>query len=567
MELLIILCVILALIVIVFARASYVQKKDHQRYVRRIRENYGTPIDLTKAKTPERYWHLGLYYEKHKDEYSVDDITWNDLEMDRVYQALNYSHSSCGEEYLYYRLRCPDQYKNQHALIEQEEETIAFLDSDEDTRVALEDAYTQIGYTGRFSLYQYLDFLSNLGQRDNLKHIIPNIFYLIGIGLIFWEAAVGVILLIMIMVYMFFTYLKEKSDNEPYLVSFSFILRLLSNAGNLNHILKGKAGSAELCALMKDKLDATRHLKRHPFFAKRNTGAGDPLSLITDYIKMITHYDLISFNRMLQDTRSHEKDIDEIYTVMGYLEYLLMVANVRASYECCVPEMKEKGFGIVTSKLYHPLIENAVSLDLEEKTPVLITGSNASGKSTFLREMGLSALLAQSVHTVFASSYQSEYFRIYSSMSLKDSLEAGDSYYMAEIRSLKRILEAMKLHPENRILCFVDEVLRGTNTVERVSASTQVLKYFADYDAMCFAATHDIELTGLLENFYHNYHFDEEVENNDISFSYMLKKGRATSRNAIKLLEIMGYEPEIVTKAQKISEHFLETGEWELVGE
>ena len=112
------------------------------------------------------------------------------------------------------------------------------------------------------------------------------------------------------------------------------------------------------------------------------------------------------------------------------------------------------------------------------------------------------------------------------------------------------------------MLCFVDEVLRGTNTVERIAASTQILKSLHKPGVCCFAATHDVELTGLLEAEYENYHFEEQIADGDISFPYLLMPGRATSRNAIRLLEMMGYSEEIIKKADDQAAEFLKTGVW-----
>ena len=192
---------------------------------------------------------------------------------------------------------------------------------------------------------------------------------------------------------------------------------------------------------------------------------------------------------------------------------------------------------------------------------VLLTGSNASGKSTFLKTVAINAILAQTIHTCLADSYSGGLYRIMSSMALKDDLAGGDSYYIVEIKSLKRILNH-SADEANPVLCFVDEVLRGTNTVERIAASTQILKSLAGRKVLCFAATHDIELTHLLENYYNNYHFEEEIKEDDIVFNYQLRKGRATTRNAIKLLGVMGYEESIIKEAEAQAEHFLKTGLW-----
>ena len=152
------------------------------------------------------------------------------------------------------------------------------------------------------------------------------------------------------------------------------------------------------------------------------------------------------------------------------------------------------------------------------------------------------------------------------SMALRDDLEGGESYYIVEIKSLKRILDVARQHEEdtgtNPVLCFVDEVLRGTNTVERIAASTKILQSLHRPGVLCFAATHDIELTELLAECYDNYHFEEEIEEGDILFNYVLRTGKAVSRNAIRLLGIIGYEEAIIEEAEGLASHFLNTGSW-----
>ena len=107
-------------------------------------------------------------------------------------------------------------------------------------------------------------------------------------------------------------------------------------------------------------------------------------------------------------------------------------------------------------------------------------------------------------------------------------------------------------------------MLRGTNTVERIAAATQILKGFCQDNVQCFAATHDIELTDLLVNRYDNYHFQEEVKDGDVLFNYQLLAGKATTKNAIRLLEILGYPEEIIEKASLQAQTFLEEGIWKL---
>ena len=188
------------------------------------------------------------------------------------------------------------------------------------------------------------------------------------------------------------------------------------------------------------------------------------------------------------------------------------------------------------------------------------SGANSSGKSTYLKTVALAVLMAQSICTVLAERYEAAAFRIYTSMALRDDLLAGESYYIVETKSLKRILDAAE--EASPILCVVDEVLRGTNTVERIAASSEVLRAMADDGLLCLAATHDIELCELLQDCFDLYHFEEQVGENEMLFDYVIRPGKASSRNAINLLQLMGFDRHIVDRAHQKANRYLETGEW-----
>ena len=130
-------------------------------------------------------------------------------------------------------------------------------------------------------------------------------------------------------------------------------------------------------------------------------------------------------------------------------------------------------------------------------------------------------------------------------------------------RGIRFILDAAQTEGVP-VLGIVDEVLRGTNTIERISASSQILRRLSDTNAIVFAATHDIELSYILEKFYKNYHFTEQITDGDVRFDYVLREGRATSRNAIALLEVSGYGEDISQAAREQAERFERTGEWRL---
>ena len=132
-----------------------------------------------------------------------------------------------------------------------------------------------------------------------------------------------------------------------------------------------------------------------------------------------------------------------------------------------------------------------------------------------------------------------------------------------EIKSLRRILLASQETESAPVLCCIDEVLRGTNTVERISASAEILRCFAGTDTACFAATHDVELTSLLADVYDNYHFSEEITDGDVRFSYRLQPGPSNTCNAIALLGALGYDWALVSRASARADRFLAEGKWQ----
>jgi len=144
-------------------------------------------------------------------------------------------------------------------------------------------------------------------------------------------------------------------------------------------------------------------------------------------------------------------------------------------------------------------------------------------------------------------------------MAVRDNIAEGDSYFIIEIKSLKRILDKVK---ETTCTCFVDEILKGTNTIERIAASASILKYLHNIDCLCITASHDIELTHILSNEYDNYHFREYITDDGIHFDYKLKEGPSKTKNAIKLLHYMNFDSKIVEAAENMVNKFINFKTW-----
>jgi hypothetical protein len=503
--------------------------------------------------------HITGYYLKHRREYQIDDITWNDLNMDGVFVRMNYCLSASGEEYLYHMLRTPhyeDDFENMEKKIE-------FFRNNDETRRRFQVIFSKIGRRIRYSIYDYIDYLGNVEGFSNRKHFVMLGLMLAAGALCFVNFTIGFVALILLMVANIIMYFQVKNEIEPYLATYGYILRVI---GATDYFAKENIPElADDVSRLKEAAENLKGFTRGSYILmspQRMNSGGNPLEMILDYLRMATHIDIIKFNQMYRQIIAHKDDLDDIITITGKLDALISIACFRQSFNAdfSVPSFENEG-GYKAERIIHPLIPNCVENDVDTQKGLLITGSNASGKSTYLKSCAINAILSQTVHTVLAKNYRAPFFRIFSSMALTDDIFEGDSYYIVEIKSIKRILDAAKQEGA-KVLCFVDEVLRGTNTIERIAASTHILKSFSKSGVMCFAATHDIELTTLLADYYGIYHFEGNVSDNDVHFDYLIKEGPATTRNAIKLLGVLGYDNEVVDNAQNLADHFLKNGVW-----
>ena len=557
MEYLIFVVFAVAVVLLILLKGYIDFKREEKKFIKSLYENYGN--ESMKEVKPERLLNIPLYFDKHQKDFVIDDITFNDLNLLSFFLEMNTTYSSAGEEYLYYLLRTP---VFEEEELKRRDEIINYFSEHPGERVRSQFLFQKLGNTGKYSIYNYLEFLDDLGERNNFRHYLALVAVLLAGIMIFVDLPIGLVLLVCVFVWNIMSYFKFKAEVDPYITSFSYINRMLSVTGKLLEIKMPVLTDEwkELAACNQ----CMGHYKRGNFLLMsptRMTASGNPLDIFLDYLRMVFHLDLLQFNKMLRAVRQQKEQIDRMITILGETEALIAVGGYRNKKKAYwiphLPDLRE----ISAKELYHPLLENPVKNDISVAKSVLITGSNASGKSTFLKTLALNQILAQTIYTVFADDYQTFFSRVCTSMALRDDLEGGDSYYMVEIKALKRIMSMVGTIGAP-VFCFVDEVLRGTNTVERIAASTQILKSLNAGNCMCFAATHDMELTHLLEAEFENYHFKEEIEGNDISFSYKLLSGRAQSRNAIKLLGIMGYDEDMIDAAEKLATEFMRTGKW-----
>ncbi len=547
--------------VIFIAKAFYDKKEYENRMYMLFSKEWGM---YTRDEYSDRIMgNIRYYHEQKKTDWGIDAITWNDLEMDEVFCRMNHTRTSAGEEMLYHILHAPE-FSGEE--LEKREKVMQGYWKNPEERMKLELALYDIGKTDQISVYEFLSQTEKLKPIRRFPHVLAAAALAAAIGsLLFAPSAALLFLFVVISVNAYFYY-REKANVIQDIALFEFILGTVRQCGAIAKVdIDGCQGYLARLEELAGKFQTFSRF--HFLISGGNSMSGSLFDSLFDYVRILFHVDLIKLGTMVREVKKYQAELLEIYHIVGFLDSMLAAASYRAMVkEYAVPVLHGEGEGwdiqkVEVKGLYHPLVSDPVKNDIVTEKCALLTGSNASGKSTFLKAVAVNVLFAQTIHTVLADSYEACFFRLYSSMALRDNILSEESYFMVEIKSLKRIFSALQ-GSGAPVLCFVDEILRGTNTAERVAASSWLLQALSGERAMCFAATHDIELTYLLEGYFDNYHFEEQLDGDDISFDYQIHLGRANSRNAIRLLSLIGFDEGLVNRAQKRVEHFLERGEW-----
>jgi len=236
---------------------------------------------------------------------------------------------------------------------------------------------------------------------------------------------------------------------------------------------------------------------------------------------------------------------------LGELDALAVLAALRHDHpDWALPEIVQEPV-YTSDALGHPLLsaDHRVTNDVVVGPPgslLLVTGSNMSGKSTLLRAIGLNIVLAQAGACVCASRLRLPVVNLQTSIRVQDSLELGLSYFMAALARLKSVVDAAEKSADSRqLLYLLDEILQGTNSAERSVAVRAVARHLLEAGAIGAMTTHDLSLAGEepLNSSAQLVHFTETVDANGVmSFDYRLRPGLATSRNALRLMQMIGID-------------------------
>ena len=538
-----------ALIALVVTRRQK-RRALHQR----LRDSWGSAAHLRKVD-PDHLPHIAEYWQliaREKAASQVDDITWNDLDMDALYTRINQCQSNVGEAVLYAMLR--DTGVDQEVLNRRERWIKAF-NQDEARRMRLQKRLRRLGFDHHHYAYAFM------ARPDSKAPDYPWLYRLlgglpllfIGLGFVHMAFLLGLALSFAINLFVFY---KTQAHWAPQVMAVRHLAQVLHTARQLaKSPFPGlEDGLEEMAALG----SALRPIRRwSAAFAVTGDGL---MEAITDYLRIAFMLDMIALTRLSTFIARHQAEVLALYALLGEVDACMALASLRLSLPItCIPDFHEEK-ALQATDLVHPLVPDAVPNSLSWTRNAIITGSNASGKSTFIKALALSAICGQSIHTCFARTFVMPRAQVMSSMAVRDQVLSGESYFIVEIKSLRRILSATQQEP--LVLCFIDEILRGTNTVERIASSASLLRYLRTQPALCMAATHDIELTQLLRD-HQQFHFREEMTETGMVFPYRLMAGPSTTRNAIRLLAQMDFPEDVVQGAHALAQGFTSSGAWE----
>ncbi len=519
-----------------------------KKIIKRLEESFGN------IKADDFYFELIEKYFRNKDNSEsfqvLSDKTCNDLDFEELFMFLDRTNSKVGQQYLYNQLRNIPSNSDRLNL---REKIIKRFSEDSDFRI---DTQRQLETLKKDDAYN----ITSLFQEEHTKP--PKWFFLVWI--LSFTSLLSLIMLpfhaqmIFIVLGVFIINLGihywNKRNLSEYVGSIPQLLRLNSLALRLHKV----ETFYELNPKLKSSIKIINQVRnRMSFFqleAKFQSDFEVVFWLMLELFKILFLLEPLLLFGVLKRLDTKREHIENIFCFVGEIDTLLSIASLRYGLaKFCLPTISEANFS--AKNIYHPLIYNCVtnSIDVLNKS-ILLTGSNMSGKTSFIRTIGINMVTGLTINTCFADSITIPRYRIYSAIRISDDLMNDKSYYFEEVLTIKEMIDRSTNGKDN--LFLLDEVFKGTNTVERISAGKAVLSALSRKQNIVFVSTHDIELTDMLHEEYELYHFSEIVNEKNVDFDYKLKEGKLKNRNAIRILQINDYPQYIVNEAIEISKEF-----------
>jgi DNA mismatch repair ATPase MutS len=527
----------------------------YNRYQKRWNTRQKLARSWAKSKDRDRNWaQIRQYHDLIAPQSSrpvIDDDTWDDLNLDELFELIDRTESDIGQQLLFDMLRRPARDTD---LLQRRAQRMQLMANNEQLRLDFQmELRTLTGF--RISRLPTLIF----GQLPQLPRwyygfLAMPVLALASVVLGFVNPVFFLGLAVLPVVNLIIQsvvggrlarFTAAISGMRPFLSAAEAMGSKEAEHGNP----LGDFGDA-----MRSHSQELRTLKSRVSKYLHQGGPDNMGTLIWDYLNILLLLKINMFTLSVREIQKHQQTLQKLYHQLGHLDAIIAAASFKEGLgQQCRPQFKRSGNELCYKQMYHPLLEDPVpnSITVGERG-ILVTGSNMSGKTTFLKTVGVNQILAQTFNFCCAEGAQLCFCKVTSSMRRNDDLTEGKSFYMGEVERVKKLIDAAGQTDINNLF-LLDEIFRGTNTIERISASLEVLKWLNKEQNFVLASTHDLELVDLLEREYEFYHFAEEVSKESLTFDYKLKPGHSSTKNAIKLLGVCNYPDEIVNGAMKLS--------------
>jgi energy-coupling factor transporter ATP-binding protein EcfA2 len=492
-------------------------------------------------------------FEQKSYEFAIDEQTAEDLDFDRLFNFVDRTSSVIGQQCLYERLRKGTASEDERMQLEKAIDYYA--DTDKGEIVELLTSFKQSkDYIYPTMFFGEVPKVTKYRGLIRLLQLVAFACLLFGITYpVLWVAFIPFLAINLYIHY------RIKQQMGLFIDVFSRLSKLYTVGRDLIPLSHHQFGLDAVALASK-----TKRLKKYVRSLKflsiddrmAKTEGANVMAYVMEVVKFATLLDVVTYYALLDSLPEIRESAESIYYAIGEVDIALSVLALRGSLAYFAKPDLSGTHRLRVSELYHPLIDEPVANDLElDASGMLVTGSNMSGKSTFIKTLNINAICAQTLNTAFARDYASRTWRVASSMNTSDQLAEGSSYYLKEVERIKALLDFSE-ETATPYLITIDEVFRGTNTVERVSSAKAVLDHLAKGDCLVLVSTHDLELADLLADHYAFYYFQEAVVDQALSFDYKLKHGIMTERNAIKILALTGYPEEVVAEAERLAKDF-----------
>lgn len=474
---------------------------------------------------------------------SVDDRSWIDLEFERLFSSVDSTLTRLGSQCLYQKLRI---YRDDPGELERSYTSYQVLRRDASLREQLQLSLWPLrGDSEALTCESLFGELPAHSRSAGLVSLM-SVASLLAFSAILLHPALIWLMGVVVLCNLFVSIFLRHNIYETFLAT-ARLGRMISAAARIASVVTSAEVSqpARLSAIFRETPDLRGSFRW--FLADRSN---DLVASFYFWLNLLFLADHLAAVLVERNLRRHRDTLAQVFLLVGSLDADIAIASWlhRIPAHCFPAIATEQTIALVDG--FHPFLAAPVanSIALHEQS-ALVVGTNMAGKTTFIKMVGTNIILGRTLGVCFAAKAVVPRSNVMALIRAEHSIESGKSHFFAELERILAFVQTAER--DDRGVFLIDELFRGTNTTERVAAGKAVLESLGAH-AQVLVTTHDIELQHLLEPRFLTFHFVEDPDLPEI-FDYRLHPGISTTKNAIKLLEKVGFPPAIVQEARRLA--------------